>query len=479
MVTFTACRSEPELVRPARPTPQETKALSDLDDQLSLRFYESIVGFFRGPPGESVRPGKVAKGIKAAVAGALVYYYPMAGRLQKIPGGNKLEVDCTGEGVMFVEAAADVRLEDLGQPLVPPYPCVEEFLADAGDTRDVVGKPLLFLQVVFPNCTLFFSCVLSIAYVHIGSLQTYRVTQLKCGGFVIGLHMCHCIADGFGILQFIKSIADFACGELIPTTLPVWKRDIFIARMPPSISHVYLAYKPFLRGLDCTDDDVMLSTPPESMEVQYLFFGPKEMEILRSHVPEHLSKTTTTFELLTAVMWRCRTIALGYEASQKVRLMFTLNTRGRSIKGESAVPRGYYGNAHFSPLVEVIVDELATKPLAHIVELMHKVKLETTKDCMKSMVDLMALWRERSPFGMDRTYEVSDTKWVGGNALQFGKAEFVAVGTPHAGDFTSKLISYHTKCKNKDGEDSTVVSILLPKLVMEKFTKEMAIWLKK
>ncbi|CAM0952552.1 unnamed protein product [Alopecurus aequalis] len=451
MVTFTARRSEPELVRPARQTPLETKALSDLDDQWSLRFYESIVGFFRSPPGESVRPGKVAKSIKAAVAGALVYYYPMAGRLRKIPGGNKLEVDCTGEGVMFMEGAADVRLEDLGQPLVPPYPCVEELLADAGDTRDVVGKPLLFLQV----------------------------TQLKCGGFVIGLHMCHCIADGFGILQFIKSIADFACGEFIPTTLPVWKRDIFTARMPPSIAHVYPAYKPFLNGLDCSGDDVMLSTPPESMEVQYLFFGPKEMEILRSHVPEHLSKSTTTFELLTAVMWRCRTIALGYEASQQVRVMFTLNTRGRSLNGESAVPRGYYGNAHFSPMVEMTVNELATKPLSQILELMRKVKLDTTKDCMKSMVDLMALWRERSPFGMDRTYEVSDTKWVGGNALRFGKAELVAAGTPHAGDFTSKLISYHTKCKNKYGEDSTVVSILLPKPIMQKFTKEMAIWLKK
>jgi hypothetical protein len=130
-------------------------------------------------------------------------------------------------------------------------------------------------------------------------------------------------------------------------------------------------------------------------------------------------------------------------------------------------------------MVELIVNELATKPLAHILELMRKVKMDTTKDCMKSMVDLMALWRERSTFGMDRTYEVSDTKWVGGNALQFGKAELVAAGTPHAGDFTSKLISYHTKCKNNDGEDSTVVSILLPKLVMEKFTKEMAIWMKK
>jgi hypothetical protein len=147
MVTFTARRSKPELVRPARPTPIEIKALSDLDDQWTLRFYESIIGFFRAPHGGGAKPGKVAKGIKAAMAGALVYYYPMAGRLRTIAGGNKLEVDCTGEGVMFVEATADVQLEDLGQPLLPPYPCVEEFLGDAGDTRDVVGKPLLFLQV--------------------------------------------------------------------------------------------------------------------------------------------------------------------------------------------------------------------------------------------------------------------------------------------------------------------------------------------
>ena len=159
MVTFTARRSEPELVRPARPTPVETKALSDLDDQWSLRFYESIVGFFRAPPGEAPRLGKVARGIKAAVAAALVYYYPMAGRLRKLPGGNRLAVDCTGEGVAFVEASADVRLQDLGQPLVPPYPCVEEFLGDCGDTRDVLGKPLLFLQVI--SCFLI-SCSISL-----------------------------------------------------------------------------------------------------------------------------------------------------------------------------------------------------------------------------------------------------------------------------------------------------------------------------
>ncbi|KAF0908494.1 hypothetical protein E2562_025456 [Oryza meyeriana var. granulata] len=456
MMTFTARRSKPELVAPARPTPRETKVLSDLDDQWTLRYYETVVGFFRVCPkmaGLALAGGNnniAAKVIKAAVAEALVYYYPVAGRLRTLlPGVNKLAVDCTAEGVVFVEATADVRLEELGEPLLPPYPCAEEFLGDAGDTRAILDKPLLFLQV----------------------------TQLKCGGFVIGLHMCHCIFDAFGLLQFIKTIAGFAGGEPVPSTMPVWGREFFTARTPPSITHVYPAYKPILDGFDRTGDDVMLTTPPESMEMRYFSFGPKEISCLRSQVPSHLIKSTTSFELLTAVMWRCRTLALGYEPDQRVRLMFTLNLRGRWNHG-ATVPLGYYGNAHFSPMVMATVDELARQPLADTVELMCTAKSKTIKECMESMVDLLASWREQPAFPMDRTYEVSDTKWVGGGgALHCGVAEMVGGGTPFAGDLTSKLISYHMKCKNEDGEDSVVVSMLMPKPAMERFTKEMSFWL--
>lgn len=63
-------------------------------------------------------------------------------------------------------------------------------------------------------------------------------------------------------------------------------------------------------------------------------------------------------------------------------------------------------------------------------------------------------------------------------SLKLGMAELVAGGTPLVGDFTSKLISYHTSCKNENGEDSTTVSLLLPKPAMKRFANEMAIWLK-
>ncbi|XP_044424256.1 acyl transferase 1-like [Triticum aestivum] len=146
MVKFTARRSMPEPVAPARPTPRETKILSDVDDCYDLRVYSFVIEFFHCRPGghPTTTP---AKAVKAALAESLVYYYPIAGRLREVPG-NKLVVDCTGEGAVFVEASADVGLEEFGHPPPrPPYPCVEELLCDAGDTTVMVGKPLFFIQV--------------------------------------------------------------------------------------------------------------------------------------------------------------------------------------------------------------------------------------------------------------------------------------------------------------------------------------------
>ncbi|KAF0889987.1 hypothetical protein E2562_034965 [Oryza meyeriana var. granulata] len=148
--SFTARRSKPELVAPARSTPRETKPLSDLDDDSDLRYLQPGLEFFRPVDGHHRRAdndANPAKAIKAALAEALVYYYPIAGRLRELHKG-KLAVDCTGEGVVFVEAEAGVRLEDLGQPPLPPYPYADEFLCDVGDDGDVVGMPLFFMQVV-------------------------------------------------------------------------------------------------------------------------------------------------------------------------------------------------------------------------------------------------------------------------------------------------------------------------------------------
>ena len=77
---------------------------------------------------------------------------------------------------------------------------------------------------------------------------------------------------------------------------------------------------------------------------------------------------------------------------------------------------------------------------------------------------------------MDRMYEISDIKWVGQDALDFGWAKRVDGGVPMVGDIASKSVSYHMRCRNGKGHDMIAVSMLLPGHAMDKFEKEIAVW---
>ncbi|KEH24545.1 benzyl alcohol O-benzoyltransferase [Medicago truncatula] len=76
---FTVRRCQPELVPPAAPTPREVKLLSDIDDQ---------------------------------------------------------------EGVMFIEAEADVTLDQFGDALHPPFPCFQQLLYDVPGSEHIIDRTI-------------------------------------------------------------------------------------------------------------------------------------------------------------------------------------------------------------------------------------------------------------------------------------------------------------------------------------------------
>ncbi|TVU05131.1 hypothetical protein EJB05_48282, partial [Eragrostis curvula] len=142
---FTVRRQPAVLVAPAAQTPRELKRLSDLDDQDGLRIQVPLVLFYRqNLPMDSRDPVQI---IRDAVADALVHYYPFAGRLRELEG-RKLAVDCTGEGLLFIEADADVCLEQFGDALHPPFPCFEELLFDVPGSSAILNSPLLLIQIM-------------------------------------------------------------------------------------------------------------------------------------------------------------------------------------------------------------------------------------------------------------------------------------------------------------------------------------------
>nr|AAG12479.2 Putative hsr201 hypersensitivity-related protein [Oryza sativa Japonica Group]AAP51791.1 Transferase family protein, expressed [Oryza sativa Japonica Group] len=433
-----------------------------MDDHPGHLVYIPLLEFFRCRccHNSSSRAVPPARAVKAALAEALVWYYPVAGRLREIAGG-KLVVDCTAEGVAFVEADADVRLEELGEPLLPPFPCVEVLLCDAGDIGVVVGKPIVFLQV----------------------------TEFKCGGFVMGFYISHCIADGFGMIQFIKAIVDIARGEQAPMVLPVWERHILTSRSPPptigATNTNTVKFSSVLKDSTSIDDDIMLSTPQESMVGNYFLFRPNHISALRSHVHEHGATTATRFELITAVIWRCRTVALGYKTDHRVHLLFAANSRRHRGDGTLRIPEGYYGNALTYHVAAATAGELCGTTLARTVALIREAKLDgTTEERVRSTVAFLASLRLRRSGGrfpalaFDKAYAVSDFTRLGEDGLDFGWAERVGGGVA-----TPSFVSFHSRWKlvssDGDGEEEEAVAalMLLPKPAMDRFDKELALWL--
>ena len=144
-LVFTVRRNPLELVAPASPTPHELKMLSDIDDQEGLRCHLPLVLFFRFHP--SMAGKDPAQVIRQALAKTLVFYYPFAGRLREGPS-DKLMVDCTGEGVLFIEADADVTLEQFGKDIHPPFPCFDELLYNVPGSDGIVDCSLILAQVL-------------------------------------------------------------------------------------------------------------------------------------------------------------------------------------------------------------------------------------------------------------------------------------------------------------------------------------------
>ncbi|KAL5061079.1 hypothetical protein RYX36_032683 [Vicia faba] len=145
---FTVRRFQPELVRPAASTPREVKLLSDIDDQQGLRFNIPLIFVFHREP--SMAGKDPVEVLRNALSQTLVYYYPFAGRI--IEGvGRKLMVDCTGEGVKFVGAEADVTLDQFGDSLHPPFPCFQELLYDVPGSELIIDRPIRLIQVSFNN----------------------------------------------------------------------------------------------------------------------------------------------------------------------------------------------------------------------------------------------------------------------------------------------------------------------------------------
>ncbi|KAJ1261548.1 hypothetical protein BS78_09G038000 [Paspalum vaginatum] len=431
-MAFAVRRRDPELIRPAAPTPRETKRLSDIDDQETLRSHAPVFFFYRGGPRHTDDP---ALAVRRALGEALVPYYPLAGRLRETEG-RKLVVDCTGEGVLFVEADADARLVELQAGVA--FPWIDLFLSDVEGSSGVLNCPLLLIQV----------------------------TRLLCGGVVFALRVNHAVCDATGTAQFISAVAELARGLPAPTVAPLWCRHLLQARSPPAPTFPHREY-----------DAVPLPPPPQpagdKFVVRAFIFSKAGIAVLRERLPPHLRDRATTYEALTAAAWRARTAALEIAADEDVRLAVIANFRGLPELGLPAA--GYYGNACVALMAVTTAGALRDGSVGDAVELVREAKAAMTAEYVRSTADFLVL-HGRPLIAVANLFFLSDTRYAGFHRVDFGWGEQVYGGpvqTPLAGGFLVTV-------KNEQGEeDAVAVSIALPQRAMDRFASQVEMLVKK
>lgn len=280
-----------------------------------------------------------------------------------------------------------------------------------------------------------------------------------CGGYIVAIRNNHAICDGAGIMQFMNAVGEMARGFIAPLILPIWDRHRLTARECPNVTFAHPVY-------DQLGQDYHNSNDQANQVQQTILFGTTEIAALRRHVPGHI-KNVSTFDILSATLWRCRTIALGLDPKEVVRLSFAVNARNIF---DPPLGKGYYGNACAFPMVSAKAGEICHNNIGYVLELIRDAKNEINEEYMRSVMDLMVI-KDRPCFNNHQSYVVSDLRHLGFADVDFGWGRPTFAGV--ASIVSMPHVTFFISFKNKKGQTIIMVLISLPPSIMDVFNKEL------
>ncbi|CAO2163496.1 unnamed protein product [Urochloa humidicola] len=275
---------------------------------------------------------EAAETVKRALSRALVYYYPVSGRIMVAGDGGDLHIRCNGEGVEFVAAYSSHALKDVDFSFLARSP------SSPGGARVTLPLHELAVHYKAEGCG------------PADPLLMMQVTEFSCGGFVLGVTWNHGIADGAGMAQFLQAVGEIARGSPAPSLVPVRLLD----DLRPPISQPVIVPSSEPLGLACLD-----ITVPSSL-----------IDGIRAQLHERHQQACTMFEAVAAVLWRCRMRAIGMSSSNSLApLYFGVNMR-RHLNAKG----GYYGNCVATRLVTATAQTVANADISDLVNMIRCAK---------------------------------------------------------------------------------------------------------
>ncbi|KAL9230556.1 hypothetical protein vseg_005894 [Gypsophila vaccaria] len=344
------------MVRPSEETPRKSLWLSKIDMILRTPYSHTGAVLIYKPDNNkndihtSSSMYFDANILIEALSRTLVPFYPMAGRLAI--NGDRYEIDCNGEGALFVEAESSHELEDFGD--FRPNDELHRVMVPTCDySKGISSFPLLMVQL----------------------------TRFKCGGVSIGFAQHHHVCDGMAHFEFNNSWARVAKGLGLALD-PVHDRYLHLQpRNPPQIKYEHTQFEPFVPSLPKELSGGKATTS------QTLFKLTREqINTLKQNLD--LSNTTnklSTYEVVAGHVWRSVSKARGLPEDQEIKLIMPLD--GRSRLNNPSLPKGYCGNVIFLGVSTSTVGDLSSEPLTCIASKVHETLKSLDDDYLRSAID--------------------------------------------------------------------------------------------
>ncbi|KAJ0030974.1 hypothetical protein Pint_14414 [Pistacia integerrima] len=324
---------ETSVVHRAQETPSHSLWISNLDI-LNAQFGQvPMMYFYRRPPQLASDRSDFFDSslLKEGLSKALVAFYPLAGRLGRDENG-RLQIDCNGEGVLFMEAETSCAIED---DFTPSLKMKQLVPAIDYSTGDISFHPLLLLQV----------------------------TYFKCGGICVGIGWHHILGDGVSAFHFIKSWAEITCG--LPISIPPSiDRTILHARIPSHRTFNHTEYHP-----PPSMDILESQSSPRPTSMARFRLSLDQINAFKAKLKNEHGAMYSTFVILAAHVWRCVCKARGLSANQSTKLYIPIEGRERL---NPPLPLGHLGNVVFIATSIALAGDIQSKPLIYIVKIIHE-----------------------------------------------------------------------------------------------------------
>ncbi|KAG6425257.1 hypothetical protein SASPL_115684 [Salvia splendens] len=332
------------MVKPMEETPRESVWLSNLDLVFPETYHTRVMYLY---PCDGRAGFFDTATLKAALSRALVAFYPYAGRLRKDDSG-RIEINCNGEGVSFVEAECDATLDDLGDFYTLSPDLNLNLIPTVDYSQGISTFPLFLVQL----------------------------SRFKCGGVSLGFANEHHTSDGISALHFINTWSEIARGL---TTIPPVSLDrrVLSARNPPQPRFRHIEHQPPPPLKAPLNGDTTFST----------------FRLSRDHINALKQKCNdgsnyTTYEVVAGHVWRCVSIARGLPRDQETKLQLPVDARQRL---QPPLPLGYFGNGIFYTGAFALIGELISRPLKFAVEKVHEAIARMDDEYMRSALDYLEL----------------------------------------------------------------------------------------